>query len=92
MKNNGVFNKNLIVYDDVLPNISIHNNKDKFIIKGNSLKQMVSLVFIINDDKYLNNPPFSKFKKSPYGPEEIINIEVEIPFEVEEYSMMRIKI
>jgi len=54
MKNNGFFNKNLIAYDIVSPNISIHNNKDKFIIKGNNNKQMVSIVFILDDDKYFN--------------------------------------
>lgn len=52
MKSSGVFNKNLIVYDEVLPNISIHNNKDKFIIKGNNNKEMVSILFVLDNDKY----------------------------------------
>ena len=54
MKNIGVVNNNMIVYDTIKPTVSISNNKDKFIIKGNSIKQLVSLIFILNDDKYLN--------------------------------------
>ena len=54
MKINGLFNKNLIVYDNVLPNISIEKYKDKFIVKGNNNKQMISLIFILNNDKYFN--------------------------------------
>ena len=54
MKSIGKFNKNNLVYDTVRPSISINNNKDKFIIKGNSLKQMVSIVFILDNNKYLD--------------------------------------
>lgn len=54
MKSNNVFNKNLIVYDTVSPNISLRTNKDKFIIKGNNNKQMVSLIFILDHDKFLD--------------------------------------
>ena len=54
MKINGIFNKNLIIYDYILPSTSIDNNKDKFIIKGNNNKQMISLIFILNNDKYFN--------------------------------------
>lgn len=53
MKPSGIFNKNLIIYDTVLPKVSIHNNKNKFIIKGNPANQMVSIVFILKDNKYL---------------------------------------
>ena len=53
MKSIGVFNKNNLVYDVIKPSISIENNKDKFIIKGNSIKQMVSIVFVLDNDKYL---------------------------------------
>lgn len=55
MKSIGVVNKNMLVYDTIQPTISITNNKDKFIIKGNSTKQTVSLVFILNSDKYLTD-------------------------------------
>lgn len=54
MKSIGVVNKNMLVYDTIKPTVSITNNKDKFIIKGNATKQLVSLIFILNDDKYLS--------------------------------------
>ncbi len=54
MKSAGVFNNNLLVYNDVIPEVSIKNNKDKFIILGNNNKQMVSLVFILSSNKYLS--------------------------------------
>lgn len=54
MKSSGIFNKNLIVYDNVSPKVSIHNNKDKFIVRGNNNKQMVSILFILDDDKYFD--------------------------------------
>lgn len=53
MKSNGIFNKNLIVFDTISPNISVRTNKNKFIIKGNNNKQMISLLFILNSNKYL---------------------------------------
>ena len=55
MKNLGIFDKSFLVYNDIVPNISIANNKDKFIIKGNSNKQMVSILFILDNDKYLSD-------------------------------------
>ena len=54
MKYNGIFEKNLLIYDTISPDISIRTNKDKFIIRGHNNKQMVSLLFILNNDKYLN--------------------------------------
>lgn len=54
MKNSGSFNKSLLVFDEVAPDVSISNNKDKFIIRGNSNKQMVSILFVLEDDKYLD--------------------------------------
>ena len=54
MKSIGVVNNNMLVYDTIKPTVSITNNKDKFIIKGNSSKQMVSLVFILKNSKYLD--------------------------------------
>lgn len=53
MKSIGVVNKNMLVYDVVKPSVSISDNRDKFIIMGNPLRNMVSLVFILDDDKYL---------------------------------------
>lgn len=53
MRESGAFVKSLIEYDDISPDVSIRNNRDKFIIKGNNNKQMVSLVFILDSNKYL---------------------------------------
>ena len=53
MKPNGIFNKNLLVYNTVSPKISLRLNKDKFIIKGNDTKPNISLIFILNNNKYL---------------------------------------
>ncbi len=55
MKSIGAVNNNMLIYDAIKPTISITNNKDKFIIKGNSTKQIVSLVFVLDSDKYLSN-------------------------------------
>ena len=52
MREIGVVDKNLIVYDKIKPKVSLEDNKDKFIIKGNNNKQMVSLIFILDDNKY----------------------------------------
>ena len=54
MKPSGIFNKNLLIYDKVSPNINIQNNKDKFIIKGNAKKQMISIIFILDNDSYID--------------------------------------
>ena len=54
MKVSGLFNKNLIVYDTILPSISINDNKDKFIIRGNSNKGSVGIIFILDSDLYFD--------------------------------------
>ena len=53
MHEKGIFDKELIQYDKITHKISITNNKDKFIISGNKQKNMVSLIFILENDKYL---------------------------------------
>lgn len=53
MREVGVFDNNLIEYNVIKPKVSLENNKDKFIVKGNNNKQMVSIVFILDNDKYL---------------------------------------
>ena len=52
MKSNGYFSEKLFIYDYEKPNISLSDNIDKYIIKGNPNKRMVSLIFTIeqNDD------------------------------------------
>lgn len=55
MKRYGSFNSNLLVYDEVAPSVSIKNNLDKYIIKGNETKNMVSLIFLINNEDEIDN-------------------------------------
>lgn len=54
MKKIGTFNEKLLSYNEILPTISIHNNKDKYIIKGNNKYKEISLIFKINDNKNYN--------------------------------------
>ena len=54
MRENGIFDKDLIIYDVLKPKISISDNRDKFIIKGNNNKQMVSILFILDNNKYFD--------------------------------------
>lgn len=53
MKINNLFNENLLIYDNITPKINLTSNKDKFIIKGNNNKSIVSIIFILNNKKYL---------------------------------------
>lgn len=54
MKSIGIFHENYFVYDDIKPNISIVDNKDKYIISGNGSKQKISLIFIVDNDSDFN--------------------------------------
>ena len=51
MKTNGYFNDKLFVYDYEKPKISLTDNIDKYIIKGNPSKRMVSLIFKVEQDE-----------------------------------------
>ena len=51
MKNNGYFNDKLLVYNYTRPKISLTDNIDKYIIKGNPSKRMVSLIFLIKSEE-----------------------------------------
>lgn len=55
MKEYGKYNPNLFVYKYILPNASIEDNKDKYIISGNKAKRMVNLNFIINNESEIDN-------------------------------------
>ena len=55
MKDSGYFNDKLFIYDYTKPNISIENNKDKYIIKGNPSKRMVSFVFTLNGNDNIDD-------------------------------------
>ncbi len=50
MEENGSFNENLLIYDIINPVVSINNNIDKIIIKGNPLKRGVSLILEKNEE------------------------------------------
>lgn len=55
MKKIGFFSEKNFIYNDIKPSISINNNYDKYIIKGNNKKNSISLLFIIKEDKYLED-------------------------------------
>ncbi len=53
MKRLGEYNENLLLYKNILPEISIANNYDKYITNGNRKNKKVVLSFILNNDKYI---------------------------------------
>lgn len=54
MRSIGVFQNNYLSFNEIKPNVSIFDNYKKYIIQGNNEKHMVSLVFILEDNKYLD--------------------------------------
>lgn len=54
MKAHGTFQQSDIVYDVIHPDISVVFHKDKYIVQGNAKKQMVSFIFLLNHNKYLD--------------------------------------
>lgn len=54
MKNYGTYNKNLFEYNYIKPNIKLMDNINKFVISGNQSKNMVSLMFIVNENDNIN--------------------------------------
>lgn len=55
MKKIGTYNDNLIVYKEITPSISINDNYDKYVVSGNNNKNMVSLIFKLEEDIKINN-------------------------------------
>ena len=55
MKKIGYFEESLISYKKIYPEISIYNNYDKYIISGNKSSKKVSLIYILNNKKTLDN-------------------------------------
>ena len=51
MKSNGYFSDKLFVYDYEKPKISLTDNIDKYVIKGNPSKRMVSLIFKVEKNE-----------------------------------------
>ena len=54
MKKVGTYSSNLLQYKIIRPNISIFNNYDKYIIKGNPLKNQVTLIFKGYNNQIIN--------------------------------------
>ena len=50
MKSNGYYSDKLFIYDYKKPKVSLTDNIDKYIIKGNSNKRMISLIFVLRND------------------------------------------
>ena len=50
MKKVGTYSSNLLVYDKIKPDVSLFNNYDKYIVRGNSKKNQVSLIFKVDND------------------------------------------
>lgn len=55
MKKIGYFEESLIVYTNIYPDTSIYNNYNKYIISGNKYNKNISLIYIINNDKTIDN-------------------------------------
>lgn len=57
MKPSNTYDESQIVYNQIKPNISLEDNKDKIIIRGNPKKNNVSLIFESENEltKYLKN-------------------------------------
>ena len=55
MKQYGAYNEILMTFKEIKPTISIDDNYDKFIVKGNDLKKDVALVFKINNIGNIDN-------------------------------------
>ncbi len=53
MKEQGVFNPSLFVYEEIDPDNRLENHQDKYIILGNPNKNMVGLLFILDNNRYL---------------------------------------
>ena len=53
MKQLGEFNKNLLVFKEIYPVLSVDDNRDKYIVRGNSNKNEVSLIITFEDTSYL---------------------------------------
>ena len=55
MKNNGEYNSDMIILNEVVPQVSFIKEYDKYIIGGNPLKKQVALVFKVNDIDYVDD-------------------------------------
>ena len=55
MKNYGMYNESMTVLKEEIPEISIENLYDSYLIKGNNKKHQVSLIFLVSEDIEIKN-------------------------------------
>jgi len=55
MKRYGKYNEKLLEYTSIQPNINLSDNINKYIIKGNKDKNMVSLLFLVDSNDSVSN-------------------------------------
>ena len=55
MKKIDEFNESMLVFDEVIPNITVSEEYDKYIIGGNNNINKVALVFKVSDSYYVDN-------------------------------------
>ena len=55
MKKFGEYNDKLLEYKEIKPKNKLEDNLDKYIISGNPNKQMISLIFIVNENSNIDN-------------------------------------
>lgn len=86
MKKYNTFNENLLIFDEVEPNVSINNNLDKFIIKG---KKNIYLIFILDNvnnlDKLVNKVNNNKINF--FINNNIINNNIEILYKIRNFEL-----
>ena len=54
LKKNGYYHENLLIFKDIIPNVSIKNNKNKYIIKANDSKKEIAILFTIDNKNKLD--------------------------------------
>ena len=55
MKRYGKFDNSLLEYENILPSVTMNNNKDKYIVSGNPDKRLVSLIFIVDENSNIES-------------------------------------
>lgn len=54
IKQYGMFNDKLLIYDEVKPKNKLEDNMDKYIISGNKNKKQVSIILLLTNSNYLD--------------------------------------
>lgn len=68
----GTYDESLLIYKKTLPDISIKNNYDKYIISGNKNNKNISLIFLVDNNDSIDNI-IKIFKKHKLTPEFFID-------------------